>query len=158
MPFIGIFGTQFWTTIVVFEISTIQFVKMETFVQIKKASNLRRKCLIWVILGSDFKKLLSIWICQNLPKLNFKTMNFGYAICYSYDRIKNLWKLNSAFSLIQLVHLLNLAFRMFYILFCAASTSYYYFVLQSISLNWLTVSEKVLHLFTTNKLSTASWK
>ena len=34
MPYLGIFGVEFWKTIVIFEISTLKFVKNESFTHI----------------------------------------------------------------------------------------------------------------------------
>ena len=61
VPYLGAFGLKFEETIVTFEISTVEFVKMQKFVQNKKQkkpSNLGdQRCLIRVSFGCKFKIL-----------------------------------------------------------------------------------------------------
>ena len=59
----------FWKSIVIFEISILKFVYLQNFTKIQKCSNLGakmsylgifdQKCLIWVFLCENFRKLLS---------------------------------------------------------------------------------------------------
>ena len=51
MPDLGIFGLEFENNIVIFEISTLKFVKLQNFAKNKKCLNLGPKCLILVFLG-----------------------------------------------------------------------------------------------------------
>ena len=59
MPYLRIFGLKFLKTIVIFEISTLKFVKLQNFPKKQKCLNLGPKMPYWVFLGYNFKKLLS---------------------------------------------------------------------------------------------------
>ena len=58
MPDLGIFRLEFEDNIVIFEISTLEFVSLQNFAEKQKCLNSGPKCLIWVFLT---KKCL-IWI------------------------------------------------------------------------------------------------
>ena len=68
MSYLGILGLEFWKTIVIFEISTFEFVKLQNFVKKQKCLNLGPKmpflgifyqeCLICVFLGKNFQKAI----------------------------------------------------------------------------------------------------
>ena len=74
MPYLSTFGQKFKKTIVIFEISTFEFAFLENFAKKTKMPTFGPKCLIWVFLGSNFKKLLSYLksLLLNLP--NCKTL------------------------------------------------------------------------------------
>ena len=58
MPDFAIFRLEFEDNIVIFEISTLEFVSLQNFAEKRKCLNSGPKCLIWVFLT---KKCL-IWI------------------------------------------------------------------------------------------------
>ena len=55
---LGIFGLLFWTTIIIFEISPLEFIKMQGFLPKKKSLNLGPKVPYVSILGLQIEKLL----------------------------------------------------------------------------------------------------
>ena len=68
MSYLGIFGLEFWKTIVIFEISTFEFFKLQNFAKKQKCINLGpkmpflgifdQKCLICLFLGKNFQKAI----------------------------------------------------------------------------------------------------
>ena len=52
------FRLEFWKNFTL-EISTLKFVKMQSFMLKKKKKNLDQKSLFWVLLGQNLKILLS---------------------------------------------------------------------------------------------------
>ena len=82
--------------IVIFEINTLEFVKLQSFME--NSSILYQKGLIWVFLRSNFKKLLPYLISapSNLlnSKFSFRMKNawfryFGERILENYSHISN---------------------------------------------------------------------
>ena len=73
----SIFGLEFENDIVIFEISTLEFVYLKNFVK-------KQKCLIWVFLGSNFKELLSYLKSapSNLSNCNISWKNENAEIWY----------------------------------------------------------------------------
>ena len=61
MFYLGIFGLEFQNNIVIFEISTPQFVKLRHFVKKLKCLNFGQKSLIWVIFGLKFENNIFIF-------------------------------------------------------------------------------------------------
>ena len=59
MPYLGIFGLIFGETIAICEISIFSFVKMQSLMLKGKNHICYQKCLIWVFLYWNLKKLLS---------------------------------------------------------------------------------------------------
>ena len=59
MPYLRIFRLEFKNTIVIFEISVLEFVLLQSLVQKYKPLNLGPKCFIWVLLGWNSKTILS---------------------------------------------------------------------------------------------------
>ena len=54
MPHLGIFGLEFENNIVIFEISTLEFVQLQNFAEKQKCLNLGPKMPYLGILGLDF--------------------------------------------------------------------------------------------------------
>ena len=71
MADLGIFGLEFENNIVIFEINTLKFVQLQNFAEKQKCLNLGpdmpylgsfdQKCLIWVVLGNNFRKTIAIF-------------------------------------------------------------------------------------------------
>ena len=51
MPYLGIFGREFWKAIFIFEINTIKFVKLQNFAKKQKWLNMGLKMPYLVIVG-----------------------------------------------------------------------------------------------------------
>ena len=76
MPDLGILGLEFENNIVIFEISTLEFVQLQNFAEKQKCLNLGpkmpylgifdQKCFIWVILGKNFKNAIVIFEISTL--------------------------------------------------------------------------------------------
>lgn len=68
-----IFGLEFEKTVALSEMSSLEFVKMKTFIQNKKLCVWDKKYLILVVLGNNLKKLVIsnhlFQICENAPFL-----------------------------------------------------------------------------------------
>ena len=72
----GYFGLEFENNIVIFEISTLEFVWLQNFAKKQKCLNLEpkmpylgvfdQKCLIWVFLGKNFKNAIVIFEISTL--------------------------------------------------------------------------------------------
>ena len=58
MSYLSVFKMEFEKTIVLFDASTFELFKMQSFMQNKEISSWSPKCPIWVCLGCN-KKLLS---------------------------------------------------------------------------------------------------
>ena len=54
MPYLGVFGLEFQKTIFIFEISTLEFVKLQKFVKNLKWLNLGQQMPYLGILGLEF--------------------------------------------------------------------------------------------------------
>ena len=86
MPYLGTFGLEFENTIVIFEMCTLEFVQVKNFAKKQKCLNLVPKCLIWVLLGQNLKKLLSYLISalSNFSdKFLTQTVNFDIESTFS---------------------------------------------------------------------------
>ena len=66
MKNVGFFGLSFWKAIVMLEISTFEFIKMQTFVQEEKSLNLRPKMSLFSIFRLKFGKNVIIFEISNL--------------------------------------------------------------------------------------------
>ena len=79
MPYLGIFGEEFLKTIVIFEMSTLEFASPQNFPKKQKYLIWDQTCLIWVFLGKNFKKLL--------PYLKSAASNLPYCKIYKARKI-----------------------------------------------------------------------
>ena len=59
MFYLGIFGLKFQKTSVIFEISTLEFVKLRNLVKKWKFLIWNEKCFIWIFLAWNLKTILS---------------------------------------------------------------------------------------------------
>ena len=57
LPYLGIFNQECEKNIVIFHASTLEFFKIQSFVQSKKPHTWDQKGLIWIILGRNLKAL-----------------------------------------------------------------------------------------------------
>ena len=71
MPYLGILGLEFQKIIVIFEMSTLQFVKLQNFVKKRKCLNLGPKMPYLGILGIEFQKTIVIFKYQH-PQIYHK--------------------------------------------------------------------------------------
>ena len=85
MPYLAIFGLEFENNIVIFEISTLVFAKLQTFAEKQKYLNLGpkmpylnifdKKYLILVFSGYNLKKAIALFEFSTLEFV--KLQNFG---------------------------------------------------------------------------------
>ena len=61
MPYLDIFGLESYKTIVIFEINTFEFVKLQNFAKKQKHRNLEPKMPYLGIFGLDFQKTIAIF-------------------------------------------------------------------------------------------------
>ena len=77
MPYFGIFELQFKKSIVIFEISTLKFVYLQSFLKKQKCLNWDQECLFYVLLtkkalfGYFWARLLKNYchICNQHPQI-----------------------------------------------------------------------------------------
>ena len=86
MPYLGIFGLKLKKTIVIFEISTLQFVKLQNFAKKQKCLICDQKCFIWVVLDQNFKTIV-VFEISTLKFIKNEsltlTVNFGIGFAFS---------------------------------------------------------------------------
>ena len=77
IPGFGIFEIVFENNIVIFNITALELSKCEILWKNKNAEVLDKKCLIWVFLGKNFKKLFSYLKSapSNFSKTSFYLMH-----------------------------------------------------------------------------------
>ena len=84
IPYLGIFRHKCEKKFAIFEISTLEFIAMQRFVQNKRLKIFDQKCLIWIFLGGNFN-ILKLTLA-NFSKCkvsgNKKTLNLGPKITY----------------------------------------------------------------------------
>ena len=61
MPYLGIFGVDFWKTMSIFEMRTLKFLIEKILRKKKNAYVWDQKCLIWVLLDYILKNYCHIW-------------------------------------------------------------------------------------------------
>ena len=61
MPNLRIFGQEFQNNIVMIQITVLEFVLLQSFVQKQKFQNLDQKCLILVFFGLEFENNIVIF-------------------------------------------------------------------------------------------------
>ena len=61
MPDLGIFGLEFENKIVIFEISTLEFVQLQNIVEKQQCLNLGPKMLDFCIFGKEFENNILIF-------------------------------------------------------------------------------------------------
>ena len=66
MPDLGIYGPEFCKAIVLFEINTIKFVKLQNFAKKQKWLNLVSEMPYLVIFGLEFSKFFVIFVISTL--------------------------------------------------------------------------------------------
>ena len=103
-PYLGIFEMQFWKVIVIFEISTLEFVKMQSLINLgPKMSYLRISQLelektiiileVCILEFFEMQKLVKIKETSNLvPKIRIFGRNFEKLLPYLKKAPSNLWK------------------------------------------------------------------
>ena len=90
MPNLRIFGLEFENIIVMTQITVLEFVLLQSFVQRLKFQNLDQQCLILVFLGWNLKTILpylksapsNLSDCKNFTKKQ-KCLNLGPKMCNS---------------------------------------------------------------------------
>ena len=61
MPYLDIFGPEFYKTVAIFEISTLKFFYLQNFAKKKKSLNSGPKMLNLLIFGLEFENTIAIF-------------------------------------------------------------------------------------------------